>query len=56
MSKPEAIAPNGDNRYIRRNDEGCIKGSVAEEASLAADAWHQDMHHAGPAQCDQGAK
>ena len=32
------IAPNGDKRYIRRDDKGRIKNSVEEGASLSSDA------------------
>ena len=54
MSKREEIAPNGDKRYIRRDDEGRIKTSVEEGASLSADARHKAKHDAGPGQGDRG--
>ena len=37
MSKREEIAPNGDKRYIRRDDKGRIKSSVEEGASQRPD-------------------
>jgi hypothetical protein len=54
MSKREEIAPNGDKRYIRRDDEGQIKSSVEEGASLSADARHKAKTDAGPGQGDRG--
>ena len=54
MSKREEIAPNGDKRYIRRDDEGQIKSSVEEGASLSADARQKAKHDAGPGQGDRG--
>ncbi len=54
MTKREEIAPNGDKRYIRRDDEGRIKTSVEEGASLAADARHKAKADAKPGQGDRG--
>jgi len=54
MSKREEIAPNGDKRYIRRDDGGRIKSSVEEGQSLSADARHTAKHDAGPGQGDRG--
>jgi len=54
MSKREEIAPNGDKRYIRRDDEGRIKTSVEEGASLSADARHKAKHAAKPGEGDRG--
>jgi hypothetical protein len=54
MSKREEIAPNGDKRYIRRDDKGRIKSSVEEGASLSADARHKAKNDAGPGQGDRG--
>lgn len=54
MSKREEIAPNGDKRYIRRDDQGRIKTSVDEGASLSADARHKAKNDAGPGQGDRG--
>ena len=54
MSKREEIAPNGDKRYIRRDDKGRIKTSADESASLSADARHKAKHDAGPGEGDRG--
>ena len=54
MSKREEIAPNGDKRYIRRDDKGRIRSSVGEGKSLSADARQKAKHDAGPGQGDRG--
>jgi len=54
MSNREEIVPNGDKRYIRRDDKGRIKGSVEEGASLSADARRAAKHDAKPGQGDRG--
>jgi hypothetical protein len=54
MSKREEIAPNGDKRYIRRDEQGRIRSSVEEGKSLSADASHKAKHDAGPGQGDRG--
>ena len=54
MSKREEIAPNGDKRYIRRDEQGRIKSSVEEGASLSADARHEAKADAKPGQGDRG--
>jgi hypothetical protein len=54
MSKREEIAPNGDKRYIRRDEKGRIKTSVEESASLSADARHEAKADAEPGQGDRG--
>ena len=54
MSKREEIAPNGDKRYIRRDDNGRIKTSVEEGASLSADARHRAKRDAKHGQGDRG--
>ncbi len=54
MSKREEIAPNGDKRYIRRDDNGRIKTSVENGRSLSADARHDAKHDAGKGQGDRG--
>jgi hypothetical protein len=54
MSKREEIAPNGDKRYIRRDEQGRIKTSVEEGASLSADARRQAKHEAKPGEGDRG--
>jgi hypothetical protein len=54
MSKREEIAPNGDKRYVRRDDAGRIKTSVEEGASLSADARQKAKADAKPGQGDRG--
>jgi hypothetical protein len=54
MSKREEIAPNGDKRYIRRDEKGRIETSVEEGASLSADARHKARADAKPGQGDRG--
>lgn len=54
MTKREETAPNGDKRYIRRDEKGRINSSVEEGASLSADARHQAKKDAGPGQGDRG--
>jgi hypothetical protein len=54
MSKREEIAPNGDKRYIRRDDEGQIRTSVKEGASLSADSRHKAKTDAKPGEGDRG--
>jgi hypothetical protein len=54
MSKREEIAPNGDKRYIRRDDEGRIASSVDESASLSADARRKAKTNSKPGQGDRG--
>ena len=54
MSKREEIAPHGDKRYIRRDDEGRIKTLVEKGASLSADARQKAKHDTKPGQGDRG--
>jgi len=54
MTKREEIAPNGDKRYIRRDDQGRIKSSVEEGASLSADARRKAKATAKSGQGDRG--
>ena len=54
MSKREEIAPRGDKRYIRRDDQGRIKTSVEEGRSLSADARHDAKRDARKGQGDRG--
>ena len=54
MSNREEIAPNGDKRYIRRDDQGRIKSSVEEGASLSDDARHKAKTDVIPGQGDRG--
>lgn len=54
MSRREEIAPNGDKRYIRRDEQGRIKSSVEQGASLSADARQKARNDAGKGQGDRG--
>lgn len=54
MSKRKEIAPNGDKRYIRRDEKGRIKTSVNQGASLSADALSKAKHDVKPGQGDRG--
>lgn len=54
MSKREEIGPKGDKRYIRRDDQGRIKSSVEEGASLSADARQKAKHDVKPGEGDRG--
>lgn len=54
MPKREVIAPNGDKRYVRRDDKGRIGTSVEVGASLSADARHKAKTEAKPGQGDRG--
>jgi hypothetical protein len=54
MSSREEIAPNGDKRYIRRDEEGRIKTSVEEGRSLSDDARHKAKTNSKPGQGDRG--
>jgi hypothetical protein len=54
MSNREEIAPNGDKRYIRRDDKGRIKTSVEEGRSLSDDAQHKAKTDVKSGQGDRG--
>ncbi len=54
MSNREEIAPKGDKRSIRRDDQGRIKTSVEEGRSLSDDAHHKAKTDGRPAQGDRG--
>ena len=54
MSRREEIAPNGDKRYVRRDDNGRFKTSVEVGRSLSADARHKAKHEAKPGEGDRG--
>ena len=54
MSSREEIAPNGDKRYIRRDDKGRIKSSVEEGRSLSDDARRKAKASVKPGQGDRG--
>jgi hypothetical protein len=54
MSKREEIAPNGDKRYVRRDDQGQFKTEVDEGRSLAADRRQKAKHDSKPGEGDRG--
>jgi len=54
MSDREEIAPNGDKRYIRRDEKGRIKSSVEEGRSLSNDARQKAKHSVRSGQGDRG--
>ena len=54
MSKREEISPNGDTRYVRRDDKGQFKTEVDKGRSLSSDARHKAKHDAKPGQGDRG--
>jgi hypothetical protein len=55
MSKRELIEPNeGDKRYIRRDKDGRITGSVDLNKSLSQDDQHNSKKTSKPGQGDQG--
>ncbi len=54
MSKREEITPNGDKRYVRRDEKGQFKTEVDQGKSLSADAHHKAKHDAKPCQGDKG--
>ena len=53
-SKRETIAPTGDKRYIRRDDQGQIKESVDVGRSLAQDVRKNAKTASKPGQGDKG--
>jgi len=54
MSKRELIAPNGDKRYVRRDDHGRFSESADVGKSRAADQRQHASHDAGKGQGDRG--
>jgi hypothetical protein len=54
MTKRETIAPNGDKRYIRRDDQGRIVESDDVSRSLSQDAKRKAKTGAKPGQGDKG--
>ena len=54
MSKREEIAPHGDKRYVRRDQDGQFKTEVDEGKSLSSDAHHKAKHDAKSGQGDKG--
>ena len=53
-TKRETIAPNGDKRYIRRDDKGRIDESVDVGRSLAQDVKQEARTASKPEQGDEG--
>lgn len=53
-SKRELIAPNGDKRYIRRDEKGRIKESDDVGRSLSQDQKREAKQAAKPGQGDRG--
>jgi hypothetical protein len=53
-SKRETIAPNGDKRYIRRDDQGRIKESDDVGRSLSQDVQKKAKTVSKPGQGDKG--
>ncbi|QGW63781.1 hypothetical protein [Lysobacter soli] len=53
-SKRELIAPNGDKRYVRRDEKGRFKESDDVSRSLSQDQKRQSQHESKPGQGDRG--
>lgn len=53
-SKRELIAPNGDKRYVKRDEDGKFTESVEVGASLSADAKSHAKTKVKPGHGDQG--
>lgn len=53
-SKRELIAPNGDKRYIRRDEQGRIKESDDVGRSLSQDVRKRASKAVPPGQGDRG--
>ena len=53
-SKRELIAPNGDKRYVRRDEKGRFKESDDVSRSLSQDQKRHSQHESKPAQGDRG--
>ena len=54
MSAREKITPNGDARYVRRDDKGRFKESDDVGRSLAQDQRREARHDTKPGQGDRG--
>ncbi len=52
--KRETIAPNGDKRYIRRNEKGQIKESDDQGKSLSQDVKRHSKKEVKPGYGDRG--
>lgn len=53
-NKRELIAPNGDKRYIRRDERGRITESTDVSRSLSQDARQKAKHTSKPGHGDKG--
>lgn len=53
-SKRELISPNGDKRYIRRDEQGRIRESDDVGRSLSQDRKREAKHTSRPGQGDRG--
>ena len=53
-SKRERIAPNGDVRFVRRDEQGRFKESDDAGRSLAQDRRQHAKHTSEPGQGDRG--
>lgn len=53
-SKRELIEPNGDKRYVRRDEQGRFKESDDVSRSLSQDRRRDAKHEAKPGQGDRG--
>lgn len=54
MTKRELIEPNGDKRYVRRDEKGRFKESDDVSRSLSQDQQREARNHAPPGQGDRG--
>lgn len=52
--KRELISPNGDKRYVRRDEHGRFKESDDVSRSLSQDVRREAKHEARPGQGDRG--
>lgn len=53
-SKRERISPNGDTRFVRRDEQGRFKESDDAGRSLKQDRQQHAKHTSGPGQGDRG--
>lgn len=53
-SKRELIEPNGDKRFVRRDEDGRFSESDDVGRSLAADVRRPAQHESKPGQGDRG--
>ena len=53
-NKRTLISPNGDNRYIKRNEKGQIKESDDQTKSLRQDVKQHSKNEVKPGYGDQG--